>query len=472
MALSRYGGVTGTEKISEDFENINVAFNNVANENDVIKTSVTDHIDDNVRHITQAEHNKLSTVSTNAYTKVNGMDAENPTEELTIVGDVGIEVTQNPNDKSIHLTVTGESAPGPHALTHLSGGIDPIPVATETTSGLMSPEDKQILTDVNVQLADKVTKGELLINVKDFGAVSDGITDNTSAIQAALNSIASNNRAVVFIPRNTNYSLGSLVIPDNIVIKSESVGGSELLDRNVKNSKRSTAVISRVARFTGGTPGYVNAGLYVYDTVETGVESYEWGIVSELHNHSNSGQHVGIGIHSHQHGLGPTWGLSIVAWKDTDDTEAAGLVGMELGLVADGDDVNNMRIGIDLGAGPRTGSMPTFYAGVRIGCGNGSSADGQFKNGVLLHSKMEDAVKISTTGTRAININGTHTIGIDFAGRQTAGTAIRLKSGDSIALDSAGLVTMRWNASAGNIEFAYNNSVFGYISSAGPNHAL
>lgn len=171
---SRYGGITGTEQIANDYENINIAFENVEADVDAKAATVNTHIANNTIHVTQADHDKLNgieagaEVNQNAFSRVNGMDSESPTDEFTIVGDVGIDVTQNPNDKSIHLTVTGESAPGPHAATHLTGGSDPIPYATPTTSGLMPPESFQAIednadaiADVTAQLAEKANQTDL-----------------------------------------------------------------------------------------------------------------------------------------------------------------------------------------------------------------------------------------------------------------------------------------------------------------------
>ena len=55
-----------------------------------------------------------------------------------------------------------------------------------------------------------------VVSVKDFGAVGDGITDDTVAIQAALNSGA----AVVNMD-NSNYRITSLSIPEGVTLKGQ-----------------------------------------------------------------------------------------------------------------------------------------------------------------------------------------------------------------------------------------------------------
>lgn len=61
-----------------------------------------------------------------------------------------------------------------------------------------------------------VGKGELLINVKDFGAVGDGVTDDTAAIQAAINSFGSGGLG----PGNLYFPPGDYLISASLVLHS------------------------------------------------------------------------------------------------------------------------------------------------------------------------------------------------------------------------------------------------------------
>ena len=66
------------------------------------------------------------------------------------------------------------------------------------------------LESVNEQLAH-IANNHLSISVKDFGAVGDGVTDDTKAIQNAFNSVTSNHTSVLF-PKGTYKVTGTLVI--------------------------------------------------------------------------------------------------------------------------------------------------------------------------------------------------------------------------------------------------------------------
>lgn len=186
---NRYGNLTPSKKISEDFQNINIGFDRVQADMDANKTAaddhianadihvtkaqkaewdskaaggtateLTSHIDDQVVHVTQADHDKLDSiedgaeVNQNAFAKVNDIAAADPSSQFYIVGGIGITITTNPNNGEITITATGDAAPGAHGSTHTEHGADPIPTATLTEGGLLSA----------AQLAEIVTHGELL----------------------------------------------------------------------------------------------------------------------------------------------------------------------------------------------------------------------------------------------------------------------------------------------------------------------
>ena len=56
---------------------------------------------------------------------------------------------------------------------------------------------------------------ESLVNVNDFGAVGDGITDDEKAIQSAINYAISNGKNKIYFP-NEKYKYTNFVISKSI----------------------------------------------------------------------------------------------------------------------------------------------------------------------------------------------------------------------------------------------------------------
>ncbi|KJB84603.1 hypothetical protein AZ66_30080, partial [Paenibacillus sp. E194] len=118
------------------------------------KTELDAHVADKVAHVTKADHDKLGSIEEGAEVnqlafsiiKVSGqgdITAKLKTDTLRIAGGTGITITTDPNTGEVKVTATGDATPGPHAETHLPGGTDVIPFATETVGGLMSEQDKK-----------------------------------------------------------------------------------------------------------------------------------------------------------------------------------------------------------------------------------------------------------------------------------------------------------------------------------------
>lgn len=119
-----------------------------------------------------------------------------------------------------------------------------------------------------------------VVSVKDFGAVGDGVTDDTAAIQAAIDAVAASNRGCVFIPSGTYVLAAELLITNpNLRIEGESLG-------------------STVLRQTGGTANGINFNYPVSFGQPTG------GGASHLTVEAGAGFHSGAFYGSGSTGVG------------------------------------------------------------------------------------------------------------------------------------------------------------------------
>jgi hypothetical protein len=105
------------------------------------------------------------------------------------------------------------------------------------------------LTKVSYSMINGAT-----VNVLDFGAVGDGTTDNTTAIQAALNSAGD---GVVYFPKGI-YISGSLSIPVNTSLRGESMNSVVL---KLKNGTNPTGFL-QTAGFASLTNTNSNGGTF------------------------------------------------------------------------------------------------------------------------------------------------------------------------------------------------------------------
>lgn len=99
----------------------------------------------------------------------------------------------------------------------------------------------QISRTVQARLQDYVS-------VKDFGAIGDGTTDDTAAIQAAINSVNANGGGVVLFPAGT-YACANLWPKDNVTLQGEGPYASKLINNSTQYS------IITTWRLAPGAPG-------------------------------------------------------------------------------------------------------------------------------------------------------------------------------------------------------------------------
>lgn len=73
-------------------------------------------------------------------------------------------------------------------------------------------KNTDIFEYVDTKTTTKVSKGELVINVKDYGAVGDGIADDTTKIQAAIDAAINLGVGIVYLPKGKYLILSTLNI--------------------------------------------------------------------------------------------------------------------------------------------------------------------------------------------------------------------------------------------------------------------
>jgi hypothetical protein len=88
------------------------------------------------------------------------------------------------------------------------------------------------------------------ISIKDFGAVCDGVTDDTVAVQNAINFAENTSKAVLF--EGTTVLVGSLSLPSNTILE---LGTTTL---KLKNATNLPLLINSSINYTAGTYGNTN----------------------------------------------------------------------------------------------------------------------------------------------------------------------------------------------------------------------
>ncbi|MDQ0091679.1 hypothetical protein J2T12_005119 [Paenibacillus anaericanus] len=198
MTISRLGGITGTVDISEDFENINKAFNNTVTELDTNKTAAE-------ATKTALDNHKASTTAHSADHITNSGNTPGANVEQALDGltqRIGEIIQGGGPDKDIELVDIRTPDP-----TYT-------PARTITVAGDMT---RDMQAQFTAQLADTVKKDDLVYNVKDYGAIGNGIADDTVAFKNTIS--AAKSGSILFIPDGEYKITDELVI--NKVIRFE-----------------------------------------------------------------------------------------------------------------------------------------------------------------------------------------------------------------------------------------------------------
>ena len=217
-----------------------------------------------------------------------------------------------------------------------------------------------------------------VINVKDFGAVGDGVTDDTAAFSSA-----SQKGRVLLLPQGT-YKLsaeptwGKPTITLWAPFGDVSFAGWGLLNISaMKNT--SFRLVHEEESYHGlnirniytdeeeNTGNGINSEIYSFANVNN--ENHDrkhWGIVGVVRTKSKKHNSEAVGVYGQtwrqsSNAMNPVWGGVFEARDTSQDGSPSGVVGMEVDCVSDGDcsDKYYNRVGVHVVGFSQTGEAST-----------------------------------------------------------------------------------------------------------------
>jgi|694.fasta_scaffold21145_13 hypothetical protein len=341
-----------------------------------------------------------------------------------------------------------------------------------------------------------------LISVADFGAVGDGVTDDTAAFQAAALEAGPGNP--IYVP--SGRYLKSTIVNENSYFWTcgnalnpagsgpisllghveQAINNRRLISKTASSPNEFAEVqLSKNFSYNGGTPGYVSSNLRLDTNVSQNVSDFVWGITSVLNNSSNAGENVSIyGQGNRDAGTGPIWG-GVFEAKDKTNTSGvgkSGTVGIEVDVFANGVVAGSLnRVGIDVVAGKGDPAGATCQAGygVRVNVQGGSVANATYLIGYSAFGSTTADFSSASAATGAgfdvvgspangLRVSGTCVVGLNTSGGTITSNAVRLASGQNIAMEATGAIRTSWGITAAIWGF-YNGATerFGINTSTG-----
>ena len=222
---------------------------------------------------------------------------------------------------------------------------------------------------------------------------------------------------------------------------------------------------------SGGSSAVVNTNIYGRTVTGATETSLEWTSTFVLDNYSAVSDNVAMYAQGNKRSTGATWAAVAEAKDFTNAANpAAGLVGLEIDIYANGTDANNRRIGIDLvaGKGISGGATSQTYAGIRIVPFAIDPTNATYVHGILMQGQHTTAIRIESTGTWGIYMTGAKTVGIDLSAGTHSDAAIRIKEKETIQFNAAGTSELIYDStiSLPGLYYGFNNvAVVGFSNS-------
>ena len=305
-----------------------------------------------------------------------------------------------------------------------------------------------------------------VVSVKDFGAVGNGVADDTAAFTAAyaatspggtiqipygqynLTSSISNTKFVRWLSFGATNPGGT--VPLSLPGVVETQFGTRSLNRKTMTTATEGAVLElqRIGSHTGGTNGFVTTALRAYTSALAGSQNFEWTCLSIIDNYStlaDGSENVAIYGQALKRADGKSWAgcLEIQDLYADGSVNAVGdCIGLEITAVALNlsSDTNYQRNGIHIATRSTEAGAAEWSRGFWTSTTGSArnrecfSNTGNFCKAVLRNSGTGTSTLVDVA--KFIEDTGSSTVGIDL-GSATYSTniALRIKSGHYIALD-------------------------------------
>lgn len=99
-------------------------------------------------------------------------------------------------------------------------------------------------------------------NVKDYGAKGDGVTDDTSAVQSAIDDCSTSGGGVVLFPRPGTYILNRIYLKDNVTLKLDGIQMEDVVLRGTDESTIAGYIVAEDVNNIGiEGPGTIDRGM-------------------------------------------------------------------------------------------------------------------------------------------------------------------------------------------------------------------